>query len=566
MELARRLRYLLQRRRLERELAQEMEVHREMAGESRPFGSTLRWREEAREVWGWMWIDRLSQDLRFGARLLRRSPVFTIVAVLMLTVGIGVNIAAFGFFDVMVLRPLPVRDPASLLQFQRRAPQNAADNFPYPAVAFYREHATTLSAVLALQFGRLSMDEDAPALSVHFVTSDYFSDLGASPLLGRLIDPVRDDAADAESVVVLDRGFWQRRFGADPSIVGKTIRLNGVPASVVGVASARFSGLTLGNPDVWLPLAQQPRFVTGSQLMTDFSGRTSSVMMWGRLRPGLAPAAAESELRTLAAALHRLQPQDIWEHEELPSEPGGYPTRLIPPMYPILVIVIALCSLILVVACSSLASLLIARGAARQREMATRVAIGAGRGRLIRQLLTESLLLASIGSTVALLAGYVVLRGLMTWAAAPPWLNPLPDWRVIVFAVGMGVTAALVFGFTPALQVARQRTRIGLLRRGLIGGQIAASAVLLIVASLLVRALDRATTTRPGFDYEHVMTIDPRWGGATPAAARAHLDALTARLRALPGVVSVSMATNPPLGHRWTVVNTTINGRGVNVT
>src|SRR5689334_8840186 len=241
MELVRRLRYLLLRRRLERELAQDMEVHREMAGEGAAFGSTLRWREEAREVWGWMWIDRLSQDLRFGARLLRRSPVFTIVAILMLTMGIGVNIAAFGFFDVMVLRPLPVRDPGSLLRFQRRAPENFSDNFPYPAVAFYREHATTtLSSVMAIRFAGLALDDETPVVKAHFVTADYFSELGASPLLGRLIDPIRDEAADAESVVVLDRGFWQRRFGADPSIVGKTIRLNGTPVSIIGVASANF--------------------------------------------------------------------------------------------------------------------------------------------------------------------------------------------------------------------------------------------------------------------------------------------------------------------------------------
>src|SRR5689334_16543993 len=149
-ELGRRLWYLVQRRRLDRELADDMEVHRELAalaaargnGEATRFGSTLRWREEAREAWGWMWIDRLSQDLRYGARLLRRSPGFTIVAILMLTVGIGINIAAFGFFNLMVLRPLPVRDPGSLLKFSRQAPGNFADNFPYPAVAFYREHAT----------------------------------------------------------------------------------------------------------------------------------------------------------------------------------------------------------------------------------------------------------------------------------------------------------------------------------------------------------------------------------------------------------------------------------------
>jgi hypothetical protein len=223
LEYGRRLRYLLQRRRLERELAEDMEVHREMAADaaarsgaaSLSLGNTLRWREEAREVWGWMWLDRFAQDLRYGARLLRRSPAFTIVAILMLTVGIGVNIAAFAFFNLIVLRPLPVRDPATLRRFDRRAPGNFSDNLPYPAVAFYREQATTtLSTVLALRVERLAMEEGTPAVRAHFVTSDYFRELGAAPALGTLLDPIRDEAADAAAVVVLDRGFWERRFGA----------------------------------------------------------------------------------------------------------------------------------------------------------------------------------------------------------------------------------------------------------------------------------------------------------------------------------------------------------------
>src|ERR1019366_2195769 len=246
-ECFRRIRYLLNRRRFDQELASDMEFHREMAAragaERGHFGNTLLLREQARDAWGWTWIDRLAQDLRYAARMLRKSPAFTAAAVLMLALGIGVNVAAFGFFDLMFLRPLPVRDPGTLLKFSRSAPQGYADNFVYPEVAFYREHSKTLSAVMASDDAKVTIDGDEKQLTASFVTANVFSDLGATARLGRMLDPARDEAADAEPVVVLDRGFWQRHFGADPSIIGKTVRINGQPATVVGVASSEFSGL-----------------------------------------------------------------------------------------------------------------------------------------------------------------------------------------------------------------------------------------------------------------------------------------------------------------------------------
>src|ERR1700689_2434435 len=176
----RRLRYLWNRRRFEQELAGDMEFHREMAARAGNgnFGSTLRLREEAREAWGWIWLDRLSQDLRYAARMLRKSPGFTVAAVLMLAIGIGVNVAAFGFFDLMFLRPLPVRDPATLLRFERSCPQGFSDNFMYPEMAFYREHSKTLSAILASNGARLTMDGEEKQLNASFVTANFFSELG----------------------------------------------------------------------------------------------------------------------------------------------------------------------------------------------------------------------------------------------------------------------------------------------------------------------------------------------------------------------------------------------------
>ena len=267
-ELLRRLGYLLHRRRLDEELANDMEFHREMAARDggRPLGNILHLREEARDAWGWTWVERLSQDLRYACRMLRKSPGFTVAAILVLAIGIGVNVSAFGFYNLMVLRALPVRDPGTLLRFQRLSPKGYASVLPYPEMVFFREHATTLSAVLAWSRSSLTIEREPKPIMAHFVTANLFTELGAAAKIGRLLDPSRDEAAGADPVVVLSYGFWERRFGGDSSIVGRTIRLNGKPATVTGVADHEFSGLSLDSPDVWLPANPQPHFVNGSKL------------------------------------------------------------------------------------------------------------------------------------------------------------------------------------------------------------------------------------------------------------------------------------------------------------
>ena len=204
-------------------------------------------------------------------------------------------------------------------------------------------------------------------------------------------------------------------------------------------------------------------------------------------------------------------------------------------------------------------------GVAREKEIAIRIAVGAGRGRLIRQLFTESLVLAVLGSAAGLALGCVVLRFLMVWADVPAWLDATPDRRVMAFAIGMGFAAAILFGLTPAWQAARQRHRGAIARQFLIGAQVAASCILLIVAGLLVRALDRAMFAPRGFAFQHVISIDPHFHGASSDDARAYLDTLESRLRALPGVEAVSMVSNPPLGNRWTVFKTEVAGRAINI-
>jgi predicted permease len=578
-EFFRRLRYLLNRRRFDQELAGDLEFHREMAArENRPFGNTLHLREEAREAWGWTWIDRLSQDLRYAFRLLRKSPGFTLAAVLILSIGIGVNIAAFSFFNLMVLRPLPVRDPATLVRFQRLSPNGYASVLPYPEMAFFREHTTTLSAVLAWNPSTLRMEHEPRPLKAQFVTANFFSELGAAASLGRLLDPSRDEANGAEPVVVLSYAFWQSHFGADPSMAGKTIRLNDKPVTVVGVASSEFSGLSLDSPELWLPITQHPYLFNGSKLLTDYSVEGSGVAVWGRLRPDLTPKAAEEELHSLAAALRAGHPNDIWEKESLPSSPGAYATSAINQshhgtgtknpdrMIPVAGLAGALVLLILAVACGNLGSLVLARGLARAREITIRVAIGAGRGRLVRQLFTESLLLGVLGSVAGLGLGYVVLRGLMAVSGTPAWMNPAPDWRVMLFAIGLGFLAAILFGLIPAFQVVRHRHQATLIRQILIGAQVAASCVLLIVAGLLVRTLNQASGD-PGFAYRQVVSINPSLGnhGYSAAKARAYIDTVESRLRDLPGVEFVSSASTPPLGNKTVTIGIEIGRRLIQI-
>ena len=576
----RRLRYLVQRDRLERELADEMAFHAEMAARDggRPFGNALRLREEARDAWGWTWIDRCAQDVRYAARVLRRSPGFTIAAVLTLAVGIGVNVAAFGLVNLVLLKPLPVADPDTLLRFVRRSPQQYASLLPYPEVAYLRDHARTLSAVIAVHSTKLAIDDGATAVRTDFVTPNFFRELGASPRLGRLLDPAGDAAPDADPVAVLSQGFWERHLGADPQAVGRRLRLNGEVVTVIGVVPREFSGLRLADTDAWLPIGQHPRLVRGSRLLTDFSWEAPGVSMWGRLRPGVAAPAAEEELAALVGVLRQQHPEDIWEGERLHGRPAdearsgsgssrGTGTKRPDDALPVLAVAGTLSLLILAVACANLGGLLLARGVAREREIAIRVAIGAGRRRLIRQLFTESLLLAAMGAAAGVALGHATLVAVMRASEAPAWLDPTPDWRVLAFAGAAAVVAAVLFGLAPAFQAVRRRRSGTLLRQTLVAAQVAASCVLLIVAGLLVRALDRAMTADPGFDYEHLLAVDPSLAahGYSLGAAQAYFDTVEGRLAALPGITAVSYATMPPLSGRTGVTHLVVDGRPLDV-
>jgi predicted permease len=565
-ELWRRFMYLFNRRRLDAELEADMEFHREMAARAgrNNFGNTLRMREQSREAWGWTWLDRLMQDLRYGMRILARAPGFTLMAVLVLAIGIGVNVSAFTLFNMVALKPLPVRDPEALVRLERRSPNASTSEMAYPSFLFYQQHAQTLSAAMAvLGVPPIQIDEDVQPASASFVTANYFTELGTPAAYGRLFDPSRDGSVAAPPAVILSYGLWQRRFGSDPSVIGRIIHLNRKPAAIIGVTPYTFASLGGQHPDIWMPMAQQPYFIEGSKVLSDWND--SSIRMWGRLAPGISAKTAEQELRALTDQLRKQHPEAVWDNEYLQSSPGGHLQVMQPEMYRVAAMVAVLTLLILAVSCANLGGLLLARAVSREREIGIRIAIGAGRTRILRQLATESLLLAMLGSLAGLGLGYAVLRITLTHSDAPRWLNAAPDWRVLLFAGGITVLAALCFGLAPALQITRQRHEKTIARQILLGAQVAASCVLLIVSGLLLRAAQHALYTDPGFGYEQLLTIDPQLGhhGYTAATAKSYLDQMQTRLLATPGVRSVSMVQLPPLGHAVSRENREINGREV---
>lgn len=563
-EFLRRLRYLLNRQRFDRELENDIQFHLEMAARAgrANVGNVLQLREEARDAWGWTWIDRVFQDLRYGLRVMARTPGFTLVAVAVLAIGIGVNIAAFSLFNMVALKPLPVPDAERIVRLERRSPHAYTSEMAYPSFLFYREYAKTLVAAIAVMgVPPMEIDNDIEPTKASFITPNYFTELGTRPAYGRMLSPALDGSPGAPPVVVISYGLWQRRFGGDPNIIGRTIHLNNKPVTIAGVTPYALATLGGQDPDLWLPVAQQPYFISGSNVLQDFND--SSVRMWGKLAPGITAKAAAHALRSLTNELRKQHPTAVWDEESIQISPGGHLQVMQPEMYQVAAMIGLLTLLILAVACGNLGALLLARAVQREHEIGIRRAIGASGARIFRQLCTESLLLATLGAIAGLALGCAVIRIALTELDAPKWLSAAPDWRVLLFTVGMTFVSALFFGLAPALQIARQRQRKTTARQILLSAQVAGSCVLLITAGLLVRATHHALYTDPGFGYERLISIDPQLAqhGYGAAQAEAYLDQMQRRILTLPGIRSVSLVMLPPIGHVVSREDREIDGR-----
>ena len=550
-ELWRRIHHLLNRSRFDRELEEEMAAHRAMKEPGEPgFGNSLRLRQDARDAWGWAWWDQLVQDVTFGSRMLRKSPAFTLTAIAILAIGVGLNIAAFQILNSIALTPLPVSDPDSLVRFNRRSPQGKSTSFAYPALDFYATHNTVLASSMGIMRTLVALESDTSrAVPVQFVTANYLSELGAVPALGRLLDGARDDEPDAEPVVVLTSSLWQGRFGADPGIVGRTIRINGRPFTVAGVLQASFVGLTGRSSLAWIPITKQPYGFPGSDLLTSYSD--NPVAFYARMKPGLGLRAIEDGLRPATSALRQRGPDAASENEWLEAIPAG---RFVTVDADGIAIAAAFTLIVLIAACANLATLILARGFSREREIGIRLSVGATRRRLVRQLLTESVMLAVLGTAAALGVSFIATRLFLAGSDAPSFMRPTLDVRVTLFAFVMAALASVLFGLMPALQAVKPRSRRTRTRGVLVAAQVAAGCTLLVVSALLTRALDRVTHAPLGFEYEHHVTLDPdlNASGFKGAAARTYWAALRDRLAGVSGVRELSLETIPPLGNRVT--------------
>jgi predicted permease len=523
------------------------------------FGGMEQIKEECRESRGTLWLASIGQDLHFGARILARSPGFSLTAIMVLALGIGVSSLAFSLYNLVALQSMPVHDPDTLVHIERRSPENINPGVPYNTIVYFRDHARSLSAVIAtmgaapmvvdIEGSHGNKSDDNPRVKPEFVTANYFSQLGEPAAAGRFFDDKVEDSAGSPPVTVLSYRLWQRQFLGDSSIVGKTILLGGKSATVIGVTGEEFAGLGTDNPDLWLPLQQHSYFVDGSKALTD-PKLDGLILMHARLAPGASAPQAAQELLGLTDQLRPIYPDVIWKDERILVTPGAhfFSTE---DAFPVLGAGGTLVLLILGVACANLGGLLMARGAGRRREIQLRIDLGARKSRVFRQLFTENVLLGFLGSLAALPLSYIALRITLTCAGAPAWTHTsaLPDWRVLLFTFSMGLLAAVLFGILPTLQLVRGKKEGTLWQQIVVCAQVAASCVLLILAGLLVRATLHTMHTRPEFGYEQVLSIDPGLSehGYAPAAAANYLDQLESRLRTLPGVVSVTVAMRAPL-------------------
>lgn len=514
-------------------------------------------------------MSTLLQDLRYGLRMLRRNPGFTLVAVLTLALGIGANTAIFSVMDAMLLRALPVRNPQELVEFIRVHPDGAMmTNLPYAVYEHLRENTSVLSGVFAFASDTRVFHAGAgsePSL-VHEVSGSFFSTLGVPALLGRAIDPNDDRPGAASQVVVLSYPFWSRHLGRDPSVIGTTARVNGVPYTVIGVMGPSFFGVDASQlPEMWVPLA---------------SDRTpGQVWVLGRLKPGTSIPQARAQLDPLfQQALESFRDEmtqwsahdrEAFLGQKLLVKRATTGTSGLRWRYweysSTLKILLGMTGLVLLISCANLASLLTARSAVRSREIGIRLAVGAGTSRILRQLLTENLLLAVLGGVGGLLVaawGHELLLAFLVGNLQGASLNFRLDERVLGFSLVVSILTGLLSGVLPALGAVRRDlvpaiqkaselrgpTRLPLARKLLIF-QVALALTLLIGAALFVRTLRNLATRDLGLARENLvlMTVDP----SPSKAARdrqAFWGQLTERLAALPGVRSVSLAGDAVFG------------------
>jgi putative ABC transport system permease protein len=556
----------------------------------RRLGNAARIREEIYEMNTLGLVDSVWRDVRFGVRLLRRGPAFALVAILSLALGVGANTAIFQLLDAVRLRSLPVESPGQLAEVTIDNHGNGLTGrfegrhieLTYPLYEQIRDQQQAFSAVAAWgmqTFNLASGGEKQPAEGM-WVTGGFFDLLGVPAVLGRVLTPEDDTRGCGSPAAVLGYGFWQRRFGGDGSVLGRTLGLDGHPFEIVGVAPASFFGVEVGHSfDVAVPMCSEALIRgSGSALNEPDFWFIAAV---GRLKPGWTPAKAAAQLGAISGGVMRATlpkayaPDDAKSYLAFTITASSMRTGVSSlrrqyeaPLW----LLLGIAGTVLLIACANLANLMLARGSAREREMAIRLAMGASRRRVVRQLLAESAMLAALGAAAGVALAGGLSRALIAFlgTATEPVVLPVAlDWRVLAFTSGLAAATCLAFGLAPALRATRTSPgatikasgrglsesgeRFGL-RRALVVGQVALSLVLVVGALLFVRTLRNLLTLDAGFDQSGVLIVktDLRGTGAAPERYAAVNRELLDRLRAMPGVEAAALSRIVPLsGSGW---------------
>ena len=534
-------------------------------------------KEQTREVRAGHFLETLGQDVRYGARMLWKNPGFTAIAVLTLAIGIGANTAIFSVINSFMFKPLPVRAPQELVDVYSTPSKDQAgfDYVPlaYPDLGDFREQSRLLSGLLGYAPTEAALDRggDSEMVPVEEVTGNYFHELGVQMRLGNGFNEVRDHVPGADAEAVLSYAMWQNQFAGDPNIVGQTITLNGHPMAVAGVAPSEFHGLMRGvAPRLWVPISMDLALHLGNPV----KDRGSQWLFgMGRLKPGVSMKQAQAELHSIAKHLAQTYP-DSNQGRGVILLPASQ-VKIFPEVDKVLsatsVVLLGFAGLILLIACANIAGMLMARATERRREIAIRSALGGGRLRLVRQLLTENLLLSVIGGAAAL-----VITSLLNRWLSQALMNldvPLPvgfgltldiDGRVLAFTTAAVLGATFLFGLLPSLNTSKRGLTEALKEAGgqttgsrgkhrlltaLVVGQLTISLTLLICAGLSLRSLWNASRVNPGFDVSDLATasFNLSLAGYNTTQANAFYERLIPRILALPGVASASEADRLPL-------------------
>lgn len=526
-------------------------------------------------------IEHLWHDVRYGLRMLARTPGFTAVAILSLAIGIGANCAIFSFADALLLRPLPVARPGevytigSTLNIEAFGVSALATS--YPDYLDIRDRAKSFDGLVAFTYetaGFAARPDQTPRLTMGMLaTANLFRVMGVTPVLGRGFTAEEDRVPGRDAVVVLGHALWAREFASDPNVLGRRVDIDGHPFTIIGVAPAGFTALDQAvRLDFFVPLMMSPALVGDPKAASMQARDARNLSIKGRLAPGVSQAAAQAELTTIAADLAQAYPAT--NKNERMAIRTELQERIAedPPDATLIEMLATLALAVLFVACANVAGLLTSRAPARAREMALRLAIGAGRARIARQLITESLLIALAGGAAGLAVGYagmLLFRQVQLPTDLPIVLTFQLDRRALLFSLAVSVASAVLFGISPAIQATRtdltsamktgdtiapgRRRRWG--RSILVGGQVAVSVVLLVVAMFMYRGFRHQIDDGPGYRTDHMllMSVDTGLVHYSDAQAEGFFRDLAERARSVPGVTRVAMTTAVPMGNNQSV-------------